>query len=129
MRRRTSDSGLLASRNLGTASRSWSCSSENAKFTMCSSSWSAWFTREPEHPLTDDVALDLARARVDGLGTTEHEGPVQLVEVVLARGGVVDEHRLGAEDPQGTLSHRAMPVAPVQLADARLGSEHAALYE
>src|SRR5450759_2216323 len=129
IRRRTSDSGLLASRNLRTASRSCSCSSENAKFTVCSLSSSAWFTREPEHPLTDDVALDFARACVDGLGTTEHEGPVQLVQVVLPRGGVVDEHRLRAEDPQRALSQRAMPVAPVQLADARLGSERAALHE
>src|SRR5205823_3601189 len=41
-------------------------------------------TREPEHPLADDVALDLARAGVDRLRPADHERALQLVERVLA---------------------------------------------
>src|SRR5690349_13554627 len=114
MRRRTSVSGLLASRNFRTASRSWSCSSEKAKFTERSLSAAPTVSggcaacharcerlhpagrppsravggpvlpglpREAEHPLADDVALDLARARVDRLRPADHEDAMELVDV------------------------------------------------
>src|SRR5689334_11142858 len=119
MRRRTSVSGLLASRNFRTASRSWSCSSEKAKFTERSLSAAPTVSggcaacharcerlhpaarppgrrpgrggpplpglpREAEHPLADDVALDLARARVDRLRPADHEDAVELVDRVVA---------------------------------------------
>src|SRR6266536_3331129 len=53
MRRRTSDEGDLASMNLRTASRSCSCSSENAKFIVSPSG--SRLTREPEHALLHEA--------------------------------------------------------------------------
>src|ERR1019366_3285667 len=131
MRRRTSASGLLVSMNLRTASRSWSCSSENAKFTVVplSLSWLSRLAREPKHPLADDVALDFAGAGVDGLGPAEHEDAVQFAELVATVGFAAYEHRVGAEDPDRALTEGPVPGAPVELADARLGTEYAAVHE
>src|SRR6266542_642998 len=91
MRRRTSDEGDLASMNLRTASRSCSCSSENAKFIVSPSG--SRLTREPEHPLADDVALDLAGPGVDGLGPARHEDARQVAELVVLAGRPLDEIR------------------------------------
>src|SRR5438046_8126849 len=79
--RRTSLDGDFASRNCRMMRRSSSCSSENAKFT-CWLLVSSWFTREPEHPLADDVALDLACAGVDGLRPASHERELERIELV-----------------------------------------------
>src|SRR5260370_41241272 len=103
MRRRTSASGLLVSMNLRTASRSCSCSSENAKFTVVplSLSWLSRLARESEHPLAGDVALDLAGAGVDGLGPAEHDDagePVALEATGAARAAGAHEHRFGPGD-------------------------------
>src|SRR5262249_18932697 len=128
MRRRTSDEGDFASMNLRTASRSCSCSSENAKFIDSPSD--SRLAREPEHPLADDVALDLAGAGVDRLRPADHERAVQLVELVLAPAGLaLDGPPPRTEHVHGNLAEPAVPRAPVQLADARLGPEHAALDE
>src|SRR5712691_4030683 len=127
MRRRTSDEGDLASMKRRTASRSCSCSSENAKFMIFPSG--SRLTREPEHPLADDVALDLAGPRVDRLRPADHEGAVQLVERVLAARLSPDDETVGAEHIHGDLAEMAVPGAPVQLADARLGPEHPCLDE
>src|SRR5256886_1391154 len=149
MRRRTSDDGDFASMKRRTASRSCSCSSENAKFMTFPSS--SRLTREPEHPLADDVALDLAGTGVDRLRPADHERSVQLVECVLALLVAVassgsaaavgkaaaaaaarlspDDETVGAEHIHGDLAETAVPGAPVQLADARLGPEHPGLHE
>src|SRR5919201_1840264 len=120
MRRRTSDDGDLVSMNFRTASRSCSCSSENAKFMLSPSS--SRLAREPEHPLPDDVALDLAGTGVDRLRPAHHEGAVQLVEDVLAFARLTaDEKAVGGEHVHGDLAETTVPRAPVQLADARLG--------
>src|SRR5215475_13242683 len=124
MRRRTSLSGLFASKNFRTASRSCSCSSENAKFkvSLPLGVGLPGLAREPEHPLADDVALDLAGAGVDRLRPADHERAVQLVELVLAPAGLaLDEHPVRTEHVHGNLAEPAVPRAPVQLADARLG--------
>src|ERR1700716_3181697 len=127
MRRRTSDDGGFVSMKRRTASRSCSCSSENAKFMTFPSS--SWLAREPEHPLADDVALDLARARVDRLRAAHHEGAVQLVERVLAPRLPPDDETIGTEHVHRDLAEMAVPGAPVELADARLGTEDARLHE
>src|SRR6266540_1769838 len=127
MRRRTSDEGDLASMNLRTASRSCSCSSENAKFIVSPSG--SRLTREPEHPLADDVALDLARSCVDGLGPARHEDAMQVAELVVPAGLPLDDERVGAEHVHRQLTELAMPRRPVHLADARLRPEHALLHE
>src|SRR5262245_62088301 len=77
IRRRTSVDGDLSSRNRRTDRRSSSCSSENAKFTEAPL---PGFPRQPEDPLADDVALDLARSGVDGLRPAEHVRPLHVVE-------------------------------------------------
>src|SRR6266567_7238920 len=127
MRRRTSDEGDFASMKRRTASRSWSCSSENAKF-MISPSGSR-LTREPEHPLGDDVALDLARPGVDRLGPAGHEDAVRLVDLVLAAWLALHEQRVRAQHLHLELAEVAVPGGPEQLADARLGPEHTCLDE
>src|SRR5260370_40708224 len=104
MRRRTSASGLLVSMNLRTASRSCSCSSENAKFTVVplSLSWLSRLARETEHPLADDVALDLAGPAVDGLGPAEHEdggGRLELLAAGAAGAGRVHRRAVGPYEP------------------------------
>src|SRR6185295_8275431 len=101
MRRRTSAEGDLSSRKRRTDRRSSSCSSEKAKFTVLLSrrvpapgssggrgpcptpgrhGWSSGFPGQSEDTLTDDVALDLARAGVDGLRPGEHVGTLDVVE-------------------------------------------------
>src|SRR6266496_1271449 len=126
MRRRTSEDGDFASMKRRTASRSCSCSSENAKFMLSPSS--SWLAREPEHPFPDDVALDLAGPGVDRLRPADHERAVQVVECVLAL-LVADEKPIGPEHVHRDLAEVAVPRAPVQLPDARLRTEHAGLHE
>src|SRR6185503_10530913 len=126
MRRRTSVSGDLDSRNCRTARRSSSCSSEKAKFTLIAPV-SAGLARETEHPLTNDVVLDLARAGVDRLGTARHEDPSQLVHLVLAAARAVDEQSVGTEDVHRGLAEATVPARPEQLADARFRAERAVL--
>src|SRR5258707_12492958 len=96
MSRRTSVSGDLDSKNWRTARRSFSCSSEKAKFTLLCSC-SAGLAREAQHALTDDVVLDLARAGVDRLRAARHEDAVELVELVRARPVLLHQERVGAD--------------------------------
>src|SRR6266536_4048329 len=117
MRRRTSEDGDFASMKRRTASRSCSCSSENAKFMLSPSS--SWLAREPEHPFPDDVALDLAGPGVDRLRPADHERAVQLVECVLAPRLPGDGETVGAEYVHRDLTALAVPRAPVQLPDTR----------
>src|SRR5919197_6673674 len=114
MRRRTSVTGDLSSRNRRTDRRSSSCSSENAKFTAAPLSG---FPGQSEDTLTDDVALDLARAGVDGLRPGEHVGPLDVVEGVFAVARHRHELSGGAEDVHGQLAEVAVPGAPVKLPD------------
>src|SRR6266550_6824065 len=117
MRRRTSVTGDLSSRNRRTDRRSSSCSSEKAKFTDAPFLVSrlSGFPGQSEDTLTDDVALDLARAGVDGLGAAEHVRPLQVVEDVLPVPGGGHDLAGGAEDVHGQLAEVAVPVAPVEL--------------
>src|SRR5262245_7877973 len=127
MRRRTSLSGLFASKNFRTASRSCSCSSENAKFkvSLPLGVGLPGLAREPEHPLADDVALDLAGAGVDRLRPAEHERALQLVDLVVLGRVALDDRGGRTEHVHRELPEIAVPRAPEQLADARLGPEHA----
>src|SRR5688500_3381573 len=120
IRRRTSVTGDLSSRNRRTDRRSSSCSSENAKFTAAPL---LGFPGQPEDPLTDDVALDLARAGVDRLRAGEHVRPLDVVERVLAAPGGRDDQARGPEDVHGQLAEGPAPAAPVELADRRLGPD------
>src|SRR5262249_60745782 len=113
MRRRTSDEGDFASMNFRTASRSWSCSSENVNVMLSPSS--SRLTREPEHPLTDDVVLDLAGARVDRLCPADHEDALRLVQDVLPARLARYEKPVGAENAHRGLAAAAVPRAPMQL--------------
>src|SRR3954464_10161160 len=113
MSRRTSLDGAFASRNSATARRSSSCPSENAKFIWVlpqSGVELPRLTREAQHPLADDVALDLARTGVDRLRAARHELLVQVAEVVLAVAGLVDQHGVGAEHVHRGLAETAMPI-------------------
>src|SRR5438874_8755819 len=86
MRRRTSVTGDLSSRNRRTDRRSSSCSSEKAKFTkapLLGVSRLPGFPGQSEDALADDVALDLGRAGVDSLRPAEHVRPLHVVEDVL----------------------------------------------
>src|SRR6476646_4169246 len=98
IRRRTSVSGDLDSKNCRTARRSSSCSSEKAKFTLllllAGLAWKA------QHALTDDVVLDLARTGVDGLGPARHEDSGELVELVGAGFVLLHEERVGTDHVQ-----------------------------
>src|SRR5215210_6897504 len=118
MRRRTSDDGDFVSMKRRTASRSCSCSSENAKFMTFPSS--SWLAREPEHPLADDVALDLARARVDRLRPAHHERAVQLVERVLTL--LVAVASSGSAAAVGKAAAAAAPRLPPD--DETVGTQH-----
>src|SRR5207237_1878259 len=78
MSRRTSADGDLSSRKARTVRLSSSCSSLKAKFTCALLvSRHCRLAGQPEHPLTDDVLLDLRRARVDGLGPAQQEGGLE----------------------------------------------------
>src|SRR5437763_873367 len=68
-------------------------------------------TREPEHPLADDVALDLARAGVDRLGPAHHERALQLVERVFTAGLALDEQPVRAEHVHRDLPEPSVPRA------------------
>ncbi len=59
------------------------------------------FARQSEHPLTDDVALDLVRAPVDGLGPAEEEGALPVVELAVGPG---DDLAAQSADVHGQLS-------------------------
>src|SRR5438270_9322656 len=133
IRRLTSVDGDLSSRNRRTDRRSSSCSSEKAKFTGSPSLWCSLspvsrlpgFPGQSEDALTDDVLLDLARAGVDGLRPGEHVRALQVVEDVLASPGGGDDLAGGAEDVHRQLAEVAVPGAPVELADRRLGADDA----
>src|SRR5262249_59210388 len=112
MRRRTSDEGDFASMNFRTASRSWSCSSENVNVMLSPSS--SRLTREPEHPLTDDVVLDLAGARVDRLCPADHEDALRLVEDVLPAPLAPGEKPVRAANVPRGLAQAPGPPAPTQ---------------
>src|SRR5580765_6715442 len=128
MRRRTSVSGDLDSKNCRTARRSSSCSSEKAKFTLLCSC-SAGLAWESQHALTDDVVLDLARAGVDGLRATRHEDSMELVELVGTGALLLDEERVGTDHIHCRLAEPAMPARPEQFSDARLGTDRAAVLQ
>src|SRR5262249_60469127 len=81
--------------------------------------------REPEHPLADDVPLDLAGAGVDRLRPADHEGAMQLVEVVPAVRVILDAHAVGAEHVHGDLAEPAGPPAPGERAATPLGAQPA----
>src|SRR5213078_4142132 len=118
MRRRTSVTGDLSSRNRRTDRRSSSCSSEKAKFTkapLLAVSRLPGFPGQSEDALADDVALDFGRAGVDGLRPAEHVRPLHVVEDVLAVAGRGDDLTGRAEDVHGQLPQVAVPVAPVEL--------------
>src|SRR3954467_12983190 len=127
MRRRTSVSGDLASRNCRTVRRSSSCSSEKAKFILLllllAGLASTRLSGEPQNPFTDDVSLDLTCAGVDGLRPARHKDVVQLVEVVRVGVRVRDGERVGAEHLHRGLAESLVPRRPVELADTRLGTE------
>src|SRR5882762_1627497 len=112
IRRRTSVDGDLSSRNRRTDRRSSSCSSEKAKFTDAPL---LGFPGQSEDALTDDVALDLAGAGVDGLRPAEHVGPLDVVEDVLPVAGGGHDLACGPEDVHGQLAEVAVPGAPVEL--------------
>src|SRR5437764_2908577 len=119
MRRRTSVTGDLSSRNRRTDRRASSCSSEKAKFTgspPCGAPLSG-FPRQSEDALADDVLLNLGRAGVDRLRPAEHVRPLQVVEDVLAAPRLLDDLAGGAEDVHGQLAEVAVPGAPVELPD------------
>src|ERR1700722_2946810 len=75
--------------------------------------------RQPEHPLGDDVALDLVRAGVDRAG----EGELEALHP-----GAVD---LGvrAEEAEGDLVHSHVHLRPEDLVQARLGADRLSVGE
>ena len=62
---------------------------------------------EAQHSFGDDVALDLVRAAVDGLGPGVEEDALERVELVA----VADDHRVGAEEIHHRLPEIAVPAA------------------
>ena len=81
---------------------------------------------QAEHPLGDDVALDLVRAAVDGVGPGEQEQALCRVEFVraLARPVAGPGGAGGAPHLHRQLAEPLVPAAPQQLGDARGARRH-----
>ncbi len=85
------------------------------------------FGRQTEHPLTDDVALDLVGATVDRLGTgveKERWKLAQFVALVLGPRLPSMTVAAGPSTSMRELTQTAVPAAPVQLGDGGLGRRH-----
>ncbi len=67
-----------------------------------------------EHPLGDDVALDLVAAAVQGVGAGEEEEVLPAIELVRLASG---RQRVGARDLHRQLAQPPVPARPDQLGD------------
>src|SRR5207237_8128763 len=116
MRARTNSDVHSFSRNFRAVARSISWSALNPKSIRL-----LLALGQSEHPLADDVLLDLGRAALDGVGARPEEG-ILPYPVVDGDVGAAPEHRVRPLNLHGQLLQPLVRVHPAHLAGRGFGA-------